>query len=403
MAKKRRSFGKIRKVPRKTFKGGIGYEASFANPRFGYDGEPHRIARTFRQASVAAKWLSKQESAIDGDTWKSPSQVKAERELEQLASRGRTFGEYAAEWMEKRHLTPAVKRTHSSLLRVHLLPRWGAVPLRQITPEAVDDWALLELAPGAPGARKNAYELFRAILNTAVALEIIDRSPCVSVTDKNFAQSLKGEKSRRHEPRSLPDSEIAAIVKELPAHAVPMFLFMLMTGLRLGEARELRWKDVDLTTGICTVSRSVSGVGRNLVVRDGTKTKASNRIALLGPHTVKLLHDVRERQDKPAATDLIFPSVNDRSKHYAESLFNKNLYRACDSLGLERASAHDLRHTWADRGGRNAESIKDVQDSLGHASASMSLRYMKSSTDARRVLQAAVEEQFTTALESGAL
>lgn len=400
---KRRSFGKITKVPRKSFQGGFGYEASFANPRFGYDGEPRRVVRIFKLATVARKWLAQQEAAIEQETWQSPKQAKAERELEMLGSRNaRTFGEYVADWSAKRNHTPSVRRTNESLLRIHLLPKWGEVSLRDITPEDVDNWAMLELAPGFPGARRHAYDLFSAIMNNAEALQVIPRSPCTRVTDANVAKSIASQKSLRHESRSLTDVEIAALMTELPGSMVPMFSFMLMTGLRIGEARELRWKDTDLSTGECSITRSVTGTGKNLAVREGTKTKASDRVINLGPHSLKILRDLLETRGKPAPDDLIFHSVRDPSKHYSESLFNNNLHAACKRLGIPHASAHDLRHSWADRGGRNAESIRDVQESLGHATPSMSLHYMKSSNEARRVLQAAVEDQFTVAIK-GAL
>lgn len=398
---KRRSFGKIRKVPRKTSRGGFALEASFVNPRRGLSGEPHRITRIFSQATSADIWLAGQQTEIERGKWYSPAQLKARQALDDLdnARARKTFGEFAAEWVMKRarRHKESVKRTNDSLLRIHLLPRWEKTPIASITPEDVDTWALLELAPGRPGARRHAYELFRAIMRSAEALKTIDVSPCTTDTDQNVAASTSEEPSQRHKARSLTNAEISGLIDELPRTMVPMFKFMLMTGLRMGEARELRWGDVH--EGVCSVTRSVSGDGKALAVRDGTKSASSTRKVFLGPHTVEILDEVRRLQNRPRKGDLIFPSIGDPMKHYSESLFNKNLYRICERIGIDRVSAHDLRHTWADRGGRNAESIKDVQDSLGHTTAAMSLRYMKSSDVARRVLQAAVEDQFTTAIE----
>ena len=122
---------------------------------------------------------------------------------------------------------------------------------------------------------------------------------------------------------------------------------------------------------------------------------------VLGPSSLDVLKRQRASQDKPRKSHLVFPSVNDPDKHYSAALFNKNLRNACERRGLAHMSAHDLRNTWADRGGSNAESIKDVQEALGHTTASMSIHYMKSNDVAQRTLQAAVEEQFTTAIRSG--
>lgn len=403
---KRRSFGKIRKVPRKTFPKGIGHEASFPNPRHGYEGEPRRVVRTFKLATDAKSWLANQEASIYRDEWKSPQQMKVEEDQAKAASKGAklSFREFAGTWLKKRdgRHKATVKRSYESQFRVHIFPRWGDVPITEITPKDVDDWALIDLSPDRPGARRHAYELFRTVMRSAESLRIIESSPCTSETDENVAESCRNQESTRHRPRSLTNAEIDGLVQELPQTMLPMFKFMLLTGIRLGEARELRWKDLDWEEDTCSITRSVSGVGKNLHVREGTKSASSTRIVPLAAMSVRILKQAKESQDRVGAHDLIFPSVSDPTKHYPESVFNQNLVAACNRLDIPRVSAHDLRHTWADRGGRNAESIKDVQDSLGHASPSMSLRYMKSSNEARRVLQAAVEDQFTVAIK-GAL
>ncbi len=181
------------------------------------------------------------------------SQLRETEDRAKVESRRakRTFKEFADTWTKKRtqRHKQSVKRTNESLLRNHLLPRWGDVALVDITPEAVDDWALVELAPGRPGARRHAYELFRAIMRSAEALNIVEVSPCTSETDENVAASCKAEESRRHAARGLSDLEIEGLVRELPDSMLPMFKFMLMTGIRLGEARELRWKDINFSEG----------------------------------------------------------------------------------------------------------------------------------------------------------
>jgi integrase len=45
------------------------------------------------------------------------------------------------------------------------------------------------------------------------------------------------------------DDEITAVVKHLPDWFTPMVLFLAYTGWRAGEARGLRWKDVDFKAG----------------------------------------------------------------------------------------------------------------------------------------------------------
>jgi|GEM_PF-5138208 len=387
---KRRSFGKIRKVPRKTFKGGIGHEASFPNPRFGHEGEPRRVTRIFKQATSARKWLAEPETKIDREIWSSPAQLKV-AQAKSSAARTRTFHTLSQTWIETNGHEPSVVRTDESSLRMHILPRWGHVTVDEITREDVLLWGINDLAPGRPGARRNAYGVFSAIMSMAADLGIIKGTPCTRMVTEKVLQSCQTMTSRRHAPRALSDEEISLLIEALPATAVPLFKFLLMTGLRIGEARELRWKDIDLGAARMSIDRAVSGDGKTIAIST-PKTVTSKRTRVLGKHSLQILGEVRPN-------DLVFPAVTDPAKHYSAALFNKNLGAACRALGIPHVSAHDLRNTWADRGGRNAESIKDVQEALGHTTASMSIHYMKSNDAAQRTLQAAVEDQFTAAIE----
>ena len=153
------------------------WRARYVHPTRPYkeDGARNYIAAptTFATKTAARDWLSGIQSDIARGAWKSPEQVEAERlEAERAAAlAARTFGSYAEGWMESRPLTPATRRAYQSSLRTHLLPQWGNTPLQAITTPAVREW-LANLAPGRPGARKKSFELFKTILNTAVAKEL---------------------------------------------------------------------------------------------------------------------------------------------------------------------------------------------------------------------------------------
>lgn len=84
----------------------------------------------------------------------------------------RRFGEYAADWIERRlvkgrSLTPATRQGYRALLRRHLGPAFGGMKLRQITPERIRRWQT-ELSERSPDQAAKAYRVLRAIMNTAV-------------------------------------------------------------------------------------------------------------------------------------------------------------------------------------------------------------------------------------------
>lgn len=391
-------FGHVRKVKRKLGKKAA-WEASYANPRYGEPNEKRRIYGTFRLRTEATSWLARERDSISAGIWNSPAQLKAMRAAPPPAG-ARTFQTLTQTWIETNGHEPSVVRTNESSLRMHILPRWGHVPVDEITREDVLLWGINDLAPGRPGARRNAYGVFSAIMSMAADLGIIKGTPCTPMVTEKVLQSCQTMTSRRHAPRALSDEEISLLIEALPATAVPLFKFLLMTGLRIGEARELRWKDIDLEAARMSIDRAVSGDGKTIAIST-PKTVTSKRTRVLGKHSLQILGEIRDARSKVRPNDLVFPAVTDPAKHYSAALFNKNLGAACRALGIPRVSAHDLRNTWADRGGRNAESIKDVQEALGHTTASMSIHYMKSNDAAQRTLQAAVEDQFTTAIDGG--
>lgn len=68
-----------------------------------------------------------------------------------------------------------------------------------------------------------------------------------------------------------PALEEDALREALPPNLLPLFIVSVQTGLRWSEQVGLRWRDVDLLTGVITIQRSKHGHGRqvpmNSVVR----------------------------------------------------------------------------------------------------------------------------------------
>lgn len=74
------------------------------------------------------------------------------------------------------------------------------------------------------------------------------------------------------------------------------FHVIALRGLRRGEASGLRWSDLDLTSGLLTVSRQVQHQDGRLVTCP-PKSRASNRTIALDPDTIEVLRGHRARQN----------------------------------------------------------------------------------------------------------
>lgn len=335
---------------------------------------------TFTTQSAARKALRAVEVDIERGVWKHPDQIEAERLEAERAAReaSRTFGDYAASWFETRAVSKSTQDADLSRLRTHLLPKWKDTPLRQITTPDIRVWIAGELSPNRPGARKKSFELFKSIMATAEDDGVIERTP----VKRNMLGTVKGQQgeSMRHAPRALSAAELIALADEVPDHMRTMILLMGTVGLRVGEARELRAKDLDLKAGTLNISRAVTGDGKALNVGK-PKTEAGDREVQLPPAVADLLktHMAGVMRGKEA---LIFPSTRDPKRHMGLRTIQLNVKAACKRAGIPHTSPHDLRHTAASLAGRvNGISPKDVQAMLGQATPGMALRYTHTDTE----------------------
>lgn len=93
--------------------------------------------------------------------------------------------DYARQWVASRlgrngaPLRPRVRELYEGLLRLHIVPTLGRVPLGRLRPATIRTWyaALVDGGPGASTAAK-CYRLLHAILNTAVEDGAIATNPC---------------------------------------------------------------------------------------------------------------------------------------------------------------------------------------------------------------------------------
>jgi hypothetical protein len=88
-----------------------------------------------------------------------------------------TFGAYSEQWLRDLPLKPRTREGHEHLLRRHLVPVLGRMPIDTITPSVVRTW-WSRLPADKPTVRARSYALLKAVMNTAVADEVIHSNPC---------------------------------------------------------------------------------------------------------------------------------------------------------------------------------------------------------------------------------
>jgi site-specific recombinase XerC len=87
---------------------------------------------------------------------------------------------------------PSTQARYESLLRVHVMPTWGPVPLNAITHSGVGGWvAGLTTARLAPASVRRAHRVLSLLLSSAVKDNRIARNPADGVSLPHSSQPHK--------------------------------------------------------------------------------------------------------------------------------------------------------------------------------------------------------------------
>jgi hypothetical protein len=181
------------------------------------------------------------------------------------------FAAYADEWINQHpRLRPRTADVYRSLIRRHLAPTLGQIPLGQLDTATVREWraGLLEAGVSSTMIAKS-YRLLRAILNTAVTEdELIIVNPC----------RIKGDGEERATERPvLTLDQLYALVDLMPDRWKAFLLLKTFASLRWGEITALTRNDLDLERRTVRIRRQF------LTVPGGLQQDRRNR----GPESAR--------------------------------------------------------------------------------------------------------------------
>lgn len=137
-------------------------------------------------------------------------------------------------------------------------------------------------------------------------------------------------------------------------------------GLRQGELRALRWRDIG--EDVITVSRALSAG-----VESGTKGGRVRHVPLV-PQAAEALERLRRRADFTARDELVF--CNWRGRALDPSALVARFKRARDAAGLRPLRFHDLRHTYGSLLAAAGLPVTEIQAAMGHADLQTTARYL---------------------------
>ena len=351
-----RDWGKVRKLPSGR------YQASYLDTA-----KTRRTApATFTTRAAADAWLTAQQSALGAGTRRDPDAGAV------------TFAAYAARWLAERGLKPRTEHDYRRILHRLLLPEFGQMELKSITPAAVRSW-YARLDRAAPVMRAHAYGLLRAMLRTAVADDLIAASPC-SIRGAGQAKTAK-----RISPATL--AELEVITAAMPDRLQVMVLLAAWCGLTFGELAELRRADVDLAHGVLRVRRGVVRAGGQWIA--GTpKSPAGVRDVTMPSFVGDAADDHLARHTGPEPGALLFTAVS--GSYLTPGGLYDWFYPAREQAGRPDLRFHDLRHTGATLAAAAGATLPELMRRLGHSTPGAALRYQHAADDRDRAIAEAL-------------
>ncbi|HLS13151.1 MAG TPA: tyrosine-type recombinase/integrase [Beutenbergiaceae bacterium] len=307
------------------------------------DASGKQHAKHFKRKVDAQRWLDEVTASVVIGAYITPGAGRV------------TFREYAEDWRKVQVHRPGTVVAIEGALKRHVYPVIGDRPLETVRPSDIQ--AMVKGMSLSPSSVRVAMRYVSGIFKAAVMDRRIAVSPCVGIR-------LPRIEVRRVEVVST--ETVLAMVSAVPERMRGLLVLAAGTGMRQGEIFGLTVDRIDFL-------RRTVRVDRQLV--DGRfgppKTDSSVRTIPLPQTVIDAL--AAHLQAHPAGEEG-FVFTRNSGAPWRRSAFSEKWSAARKATGTpEDATMHSLRHYYASLLIRHGESVKVVQDRLGHATAAETL------------------------------
>lgn len=341
-------------------------------------------ARAFVLNYYAASGRERRLTIGKWPTWSATAAREEARELRRRIDRGEdpletkrearlaeTFGELAAEYLERYASQKRTGDQDKRYLEADVLPAWRSLKVREI--ERRDVIRLIEAkAQTAPISANRLLALLRKLFNWAVERDLVAVNPCLQVR-------APGKETSKDRVLSVDEVGVfwAGFVPgpELSAEVVAALRLILATAQRPGEVVGMEWSEVDLDAAWWTIPA------------EKAKNGLAHRVPL-NPVAVDLLRERRATVED--GVRWVFPSPRAGQAIGTGALAhalrrNRNLEEDdARRVPLAEFTPHDLRRSAASHMASNGVSRLVVGQVLNHVERSVTRVYDRHGYDAEK-------------------
>ena len=224
----------------------------------------------------AEKRLAELIHQLDNGTFMTPSKT--------------TLGEYLEKWLKDYawpNLAPRTSEGYESIMRCHLVPVLGNIPLTQLKPEHLQRYYSAKISDGrydGKGALSRTtvshhHTCIHRALKMALKWGLISRNPADAVTPP---------RPQRSDVHTMNEDDLCTFLEA--AQGTPyyvLFYLALFTGMRRSELLALRWCDLDLLLCQTYISRTLHHLRTGETIFRAPKTAKGRRMVSLSPSAAK--------------------------------------------------------------------------------------------------------------------
>ena len=303
---------------------------------------------------------STEDAKKKAEQWKI-EQAVAESKGEQITS-DILFEKWARRWLEvykKPHVDDNTYRlSYENTVETHLIPFFKGMKLSTIKPITI-----AEFFSTKTNLSESMLKKMLMCLN-GIFLSAIDNDLCFKNPMRGAKYSTEKQKQEKH---VYSDKEIKNIEAYAAKH-MPEVIILLETGLRRGELLGLKWSDIDFANQSISVNRSIadtkSGVKENPPKWNSYRT---NPLSDLAADTLKKI--------KTDASEDAFvfplPTGAPQSPNTWSQKLQRFMETAAADVGVQKLTAHELRHTYGTKLRRDGVDIYTIQKIMGHKDIKM--------------------------------
>lgn len=292
-----------------------------------------------------------------------------------------TLEEFLVDWLENilvHTLKPKSYAIKEYIIKQQIAPRIGMLQVNSLVAsdvqQMINDMVKEDLSYSTI---KKAYDTLNQRFKLAINQEQVNKNPTLGVVlpkQKNKKNSeiqyFSKEQCKEliEESRRIYDYNNKNVYRL--GELVP---FLIFTGLRIGEAIALEWKDIDYKHKTITVNKNVVEVksketGKYILEKqDSTKTDSSTRIIPISNNAMECIKNLKEING-----DKRFIFASQTGQYISPSNFNRMFRGIQKALNYEvTLGLHSLRHTFATLMLNNGIDVKIVSELLGHSNVSV--------------------------------